>query len=53
MKPEDIDALVDGKKYLPGYHMNKRHWVTICLDGSTCQEEIFCRIAESFALALK
>ncbi|MCL2615878.1 MAG: MmcQ/YjbR family DNA-binding protein [Dehalococcoidia bacterium] len=50
-KPEDIDALVDGKSYFPGYHMNKKHWITICLDGSVADEEIFQRIDESFALA--
>ena len=53
IKPENIDALVDGKSYFPGYHMNKRHWFTICLDGSVPTEEIFCRIDESFALAVK
>ena len=37
----------------PGYHMNKKHWFTICLDGSIAIEEIFCRIDESFALAKK
>ncbi|MCL2075753.1 MAG: MmcQ/YjbR family DNA-binding protein [Betaproteobacteria bacterium] len=52
-KPEDIDALVDGKNYFPGYHMNKRHWLTICLDGSVPVEEIFCRIDESYTLAAK
>ena len=54
MKPQDIAVLVDGKKYLPGYHMNKKHWVTICLDDLTISiEEIFCRIDDSFALATK
>ena len=54
MKPQDIAVLVDGKKYLPGYHMNKQHWVTICLDDFAVPiEEIFCRIDESFALAIK
>jgi len=53
IKPEEIDALVDGKNYFPGYHMNKKHWVTILLDGSVPIEEIFCRIDESFALAAK
>ena len=52
-KPEDIVALVDGEKYFPGYHMNKKHWFTICLDGSVPIAEIFARIDESFALALK
>ena len=53
MKPEDINLLVDGQKYFPGYHMNKKHWVTICLNGSVPLEEIFCRIDNSFALAGK
>lgn len=51
--PEDIAALVDGKSYFPGWHMNKKHWFTICLDGSIPPEEIFRRIDESFALAAK
>ena len=51
MRPEGIDALVDGRIYFPGYHMNKKHWVTVCLDGSVPEEEIFRRIDESFALA--
>ncbi len=50
-KPEDISALIDGKKYFPGFHMNKKNWFTICLDGSVPLEEIFHRIDESFALA--
>ncbi|MDR3176713.1 MAG: MmcQ/YjbR family DNA-binding protein [Desulfovibrio sp.] len=53
IKPEEIDTLIDGKRYFPGYHMNKKHWFTICLDGSVSTEEIFCRIDESFALARK
>ncbi len=52
-KPENIVALVDGKKYFPGYHMNKKHWFAICLDGSVPVEEIFARIDESFTLAVK
>jgi predicted DNA-binding protein (MmcQ/YjbR family) len=53
IKPEELDALIDGKRYFPGYHMNKKHWFTICLDGSVPIEEIFCRIDASFALATK
>lgn len=49
--PEDIDMLVDGKNYFPGYHMNKKHWFTIRLDGSIPLEEIFSRIDASFSLA--
>ncbi len=51
--PEDVAALVDGKRYFPGFHMNKKHWLTICLDGSVPEEEIFRRIDASYALAAK
>ncbi|MDV0441092.1 MmcQ/YjbR family DNA-binding protein [Methanorbis furvi] len=50
---EEIPSLIDNKKYFPGYHMNKKHWFTICLDGSVPAEEIFCRIEESYRLAKK
>jgi len=53
VKPEEIDSLVDGKSYFPGYHMNKKHWITICLDGSVSIEEVFLRIDKSFVLAIK
>lgn len=53
MKPEGIEAVVDNKKYFPGYHMNKKHWITICLDGTLSIEEICGRIDDSYRLALK
>lgn len=52
-QPDTIERLIDGKRYLPGYHMNKKHWFTICLDGSVPVEEIFCRIDESYALTAR
>lgn len=52
-EPEDIASLVDGKRYFPGYHMNKRHWITICLDGTVPTQEIRARIDASFVLAAK
>lgn len=53
MKPEDIEAVTDNKKYFPGYHMNKKHWITICLDGTVSVKEICSKIDESYKLALK
>ena len=53
MTPENIEKNVDNVKILPGYHMNKKHWVTICLDGSVPLDEI-CRLTdESYILASK
>ncbi len=51
--PDNIAALVDGKNYLAGYHMNKKHWCTICLDGSVPIEEIYERIDISFGTLKK
>lgn len=39
---------VDG--YMPGYHMNKQHWLTVFLDGSVPFEQITDRIEESYEL---
>jgi predicted DNA-binding protein (MmcQ/YjbR family) len=38
---------------LPGYHMNKRHWNTLVLDGSLPKELILSLIDDSYALVLK
>lgn len=51
--PEDIDVLVDGKKYFGGYHMNKKHWMTMVLDGSVPLAELFELIDKSRELAKK
>ena len=37
----------------PGYHMNKRHWNTIVLDGSIPHGEIERMIDHSYALVVK
>lgn len=53
IKPEEIESTVDGIKILPGYHMNKKHWITICLDASVSLDEIHRKINESYLLAKK
>ncbi len=51
--PERVASLVDGVRYLPGFHMNKKHWFTICLDGSVPIEQIYAHIDESYATVKK
>lgn len=34
----------------PGYHMNKKHWNTILIDGSVSDNEIFSWIDHSYDL---
>ncbi len=51
--PENIARLIDGKKYFAGFHMNKKHWYTICLDGRLPIEEIYKCIDISFKAVTK
>ena len=37
----------------PGYHMNKRHWNTVTLDGSIPEDEILFMIDMSYDLVVK
>lgn len=47
-KPETIEKIVDNKRFFKGYHMNKKHWFTIILDGSVDIKEIKKYIDESY-----
>ena len=49
--PEEIEKLIDNKRYFPAYHMNKKHWCTICLDGTVELKEIYKLIDISYELA--
>ena len=49
--PAFVDIFVDRVIYFPGYHMNKKHWFTICLDGSVPIDDIFGKIDISYILA--
>lgn len=49
--PEEIEKLIDNKRYFPAYHMNKKHWCTICLDGTVELEKIYKLIDMSYELA--
>ena len=38
---------------IPGYHMNKRHWNTLVLDGSLPEELVLGLIDESYKLVVR
>lgn len=50
-RPENISALLQRKGFYPGWHMNKKHWFTIVLDGTVKNGEILSLIDESRRLA--
>lgn len=35
-----IGSLLHNKGYLPAYHMNKKSWITVLLDGSVSDDEL-------------
>lgn len=53
LEPEQMSDTIDHKNYFPGWHMNKKSWYTMILDGSVPTEEICRRIDKSYVLALK
>lgn len=53
VKPEELDRIFDGEKYFRGWHMNKKSWLTLRLDGYLTFEEISARLEESYRLAAK
>ena len=51
--PEMTGMIIQTYGFLPGYHMNKQHWVTILLDGSCPADCIKTLIDLSYQLTAK
>ncbi len=49
--PAEIDLLVDGVRIFRGWHMNKRHWIALPLDGSIPLAELENFLEESWHIA--
>ena len=50
---DELPKKIDNVSYFSGYHMNKKHWITILLDGSVPLDEILNCVDKSYALAKK
>jgi len=56
LKADPVDAVILRKQYpavKAGYHMHKKHWNTVTLDGSIPDEEIQLMIDESYDLVVQ
>jgi predicted DNA-binding protein (MmcQ/YjbR family) len=56
LKCDPVLAIDIREKYssvTPGYHMNKKHWNTIRLDGNVPDKEVFLWIDHSYNLIIK
>lgn len=51
--PADVEQLLKRPGIYPGWHMNKKSWYTIILDGSIANEDLFRLMADSYRLAGK
>lgn len=51
--PEVISSLIDNKHYFKAYHMNKKHWITVPLDGRVELDKIYELIDRSYELTKK
>ena len=52
-QPENIENIIDNKLVYPGYHMNKRSWITIKLDDTMKIEKIYSYIDNSYDISIK
>ena len=48
---DEIPELLDGINYLPAYHMNKKSWFTVPLDGRVSAEVLCALVDMSYGLA--
>ena len=48
-----IGSLLRNKGYLPAYHMSKKSWITVLLDGSVSDEELKDLICLSYEIIEK
>ncbi len=51
--PEHVARLLLRPNFYPAWHMNKKHWYTVILDGSVENEELFALVEESYLLSKK
>ena len=48
--PEMTGIIIQTYGFLPGYHMNKQHWITILLDGTVGESKILDFLDMSYDL---
>lgn len=53
LAPEHVENIIKQEHFYPGYHMNKKYWITIILDDSLPDETILELIEESHSFTTK
>ena len=50
-KPDEILQLVKTPGIYPAYHMNKTHWISVLLDDTLTDDQVFALLRKSYRLA--
>ncbi len=50
---ESLDLQEKFSAVTPGYHMNKKHWITVLMDGSLPDRLLFTWIDKSYNLVVE
>lgn len=48
--PDLIAQMVQAEGFLPGYHMNKKFWMTVLLDGSVDEDKVLDLLDMSYSI---
>ncbi len=51
--PDMIEKIIDSKNYFNAYHMNKKYWISVLLNGDIVDKEIREAISQSYKLTSK
>ncbi len=52
-EPDSVGELLKKESFYPAYHMNKKHWFTVRLDGSISDNILFSLLSSSFKCSEK
>lgn len=53
VRSDEVEKLIDNKTILPAYHMNKKNWITILLNGNNNLEKVYQLVDKSCNFAKK
>ena len=51
--PDLVGMIIQTHGFLPGYHMNKRHWITILLDESVSEAKTLDFLDMSYEMCIR
>ncbi|MBR1619951.1 MmcQ/YjbR family DNA-binding protein [bacterium] len=53
LSAENVEKILKQEHIYPGWHMNKKYWITVILDNSLSDEKIMELIEESHSFTVK